>query len=219
MYLKSLYRVHDHAQSAELNIWQQADNEARTPVLQAILSRCSTKVLDFLINAAGGREALVTTDVCGNSPLHCAVLANSPELIEHLAKNHKMDINNTRSTQGGDSPAHLAVRHDYRSSFEALHKLGADCSTALNDARESVLDVVVKLGRKEIEAILKPPKVRETDKYQPDWNWAPLKTKEDDKVPTDTAAHETEPKEPGVSDPLVTGDGAEEFPEEPYMGY
>lgn len=207
--------VHDHAQAAELNIWQQADKEARTPVLQAIISRCSIKVLDFLINAAGGsHEALVTIDICGNSPLHCAVLANSPELIEHLAKNHKMDINNTRSTQGGDSPAHLAVRHDYRSSFEALYKLGANCSTALNDARQTVLEVAVKLGRKEIETILKLPKVRETDKYQPDWNWAPLKTKEDDKVYTDTAAYETEPKEPGASDPLVTGERAEEFPEE-----
>ncbi|KAL2261642.1 hypothetical protein VTK26DRAFT_3711 [Humicola hyalothermophila] len=75
------------------------------------------------------------------TPLHWAALTNSSWLVSHLVTRHKADIH-ARTSDGADTPVHLAARHDKLSAFGALYELGANCMTVRNGAGEMVFDIV-----------------------------------------------------------------------------
>jgi ankyrin repeat protein len=138
--------------------------------LYAIRQRYPPAFLDRLV--AAGTPALLTTPAAdGLGPLHCAAIADAPELISHLVEKHNLDPyhpfaapdeqtedttnDDLREPVAGDTPLHLAARHNSAAAFEALHeRLGVGLRSVRNSAGESAMDVADAVDAEAVLAYL-----------------------------------------------------------------
>ena len=126
----------------------------------AIRQRCPPAFLDRII-AAAGPSILDTTTIEGLGPLHCAAIADAPDLIKLLVKKYHLDPTQpfTRAPRPddqpylfpepvvGDTPIHLAARHNSAAAFDILYKrlvVSKDCPR--NSAGEAPDEVAVRVN-------------------------------------------------------------------------
>ncbi|MGL4676885.1 MAG: ankyrin repeat domain-containing protein [Brevinema sp.] len=89
--------------------------------------------------------------VCGNTPLHLAVLKNNVEIISLLIR-EGAEINGIN--QNGDPPLFFAVKNNSPLALiEYLIIRGAD-ATMINKDNLSVLDVALECGRRDVQYYL-----------------------------------------------------------------
>ncbi|EAQ93817.1 predicted protein [Chaetomium globosum CBS 148.51] len=132
--------------------------------LYAILQRCPPEFLDRIVSAAG-RSIIETTTTNGLGPVHCAAMADAPDLIIHLVTRHKLDPTEpvTRAPRPedppylfprpvvGDTPMHLATRHNCAGAFKALYEeLGLAMDSPRNAEGRSPFEIAVRENAKAV---------------------------------------------------------------------
>ncbi|KAH6651329.1 hypothetical protein F5144DRAFT_589570 [Chaetomium tenue] len=132
--------------------------------LYAILQRCPPDFLDRIVSAAG-ISILMTTTANGLGPVHCAAMADAPDFIIHLVAKYKLDPTEpvTREPRPqdppcffprpvpGDTPMHLATRHNCAGAFTALYEeLGLAMDSPRNAEGRSPFEIAVRGNAKAV---------------------------------------------------------------------
>jgi ankyrin repeat protein len=144
------------------DVLRKKTKRGENTAVYAIRQRCPPAFLDRII-AAAGPSILETTTIEGLGPLHCAAIADAPDLVKLLVQKYHLDPTEpfTRAPRAddqpslfpepvvGDTPIHLAARHNSAAAFAVLHEeLGVSTDWPRNSAGEAPDEVAIKVNAK-----------------------------------------------------------------------
>ncbi|KAH6853179.1 hypothetical protein B0I37DRAFT_440374 [Chaetomium sp. MPI-CAGE-AT-0009] len=139
-------------------------HRGESTILYAIRQRCPPSIVDRIIRGAG-QDILKMPTAEGLGAVHYAAVFDAPELVTFLVQKHKLDPTQAfkrieeagvppylfPEPVDGDTPLHLAARHNSATAFEALHaKLGLEMHWPFNSAGESPIDVAARVNAEEV---------------------------------------------------------------------
>ena len=99
----------------------KTDSCGNLPIMDSVRAGSSLEILDFL--AALNPDSIYQKDILNRNVLHIASESGHVKVLQHLIKNHGMDVNDTSSPT---TPLHWAAKEGQAQAISALLDLGAD---------------------------------------------------------------------------------------------
>lgn len=124
------------------------DKNKETPLITAVKANEIAAVLALIQH---GAEVDIEARFGWYAAHHAAALGLE-DLLRELVDNHGAVPD--AMSKAGDTPAHLAARHNHASCFRILHEVGADLQT-YNATRETPVHVAMKMQHTEVLEVMK----------------------------------------------------------------